>query len=122
MKFPGVARLTYSTCSIHVEENENVVQKVLEINPDFELVPALPEWHQRGLNLFPNSDFCIRCNPETDLMHGFFVALFQRKDIDTYVPKSVVSLPETIACTSSSSKSSPAKVRLNRRTKRIKLK
>lgn len=61
------------------EENEDVVQKVLASCPDFELVEALPSWSHRGLPLFPKATYCLRCSSETDMTHGFFVAVFQRK-------------------------------------------
>lgn len=51
LRFPGLQRLTYSTCSVHVRENEAVVAAVL---PDaeaagMELAAALPGWHRRGI-------------------------------------------------------------------------
>lgn len=35
LKFPKLQRLIYSTCSIHPQENEEVVSLCLEENPDF---------------------------------------------------------------------------------------
>lgn len=54
MKFPKAKRIVYSTCSVHEEENEQVVTKVLENNSDFELVDILPTWERRGLSSYPH--------------------------------------------------------------------
>lgn len=77
MTFPGVVRVSYSTCSIHKvrrpllfvqrghtyashhnplntfhdqEENEHVVRALLEANPDYRLVHAIPSFPGRGLS------------------------------------------------------------------------
>ena len=44
MTFPSAVRVSYSTCSVHDEENEDVVARILEAAPHFCLVPALPAW------------------------------------------------------------------------------
>ncbi|KAI8117554.1 Mitochondrial import inner membrane translocase subunit TIM44, partial [Lucilia cuprina] len=36
--FPDVKRIAYSTCSLYEEENEQVVQKCLQLNPNFKLL------------------------------------------------------------------------------------
>jgi putative methyltransferase len=80
MKFPKVQKIVYSTCSKHVQENEDVVNFVLENSKKFELEEkVLPSWERRGLDVFPQSDRVIRTLPEQDLTIGFFVALFKRK-------------------------------------------
>lgn len=102
MTFPGLARFTYSTCSIHEEENEAVVQQVLESDEAkagrWRLVPrdcVLPSWPERG-----RPDACggdeamaaamVRCTPgglidlpegtvHANATNGFFVCCFERE-------------------------------------------
>lgn len=79
LSFPSVKRVVYSTCSVHKEENECVVERVLkEAQDNFELVSVLPKWNRRGLPVFDEAPKCIRMEPE-DGTNGFFVAMFQRK-------------------------------------------
>ncbi|ETE73715.1 putative methyltransferase NSUN5, partial [Ophiophagus hannah] len=57
LQFPGLQRLVYSTCSVHKEENEDVVQDVLEQEGSaFRLVEVLPSWTPRGLPGFPEAN------------------------------------------------------------------
>ena len=57
LKFPGLRRLAYSTCSVSVEENEGVVEDVLrDVKTKFELVHAMPSWTRRGLH---GQDECL---------------------------------------------------------------
>jgi putative methyltransferase len=91
MSFPSARRITYSTCSIHDIENEDVVAKALQKYDNsvekpagvgkWELKVCLPTWSRRGK---PNgslsseqSEALIRCLPE-DGTNGFFVAYFER--------------------------------------------
>ena len=69
-------KVVYSTCSINIEENENVVKEVLEQLEDFKLVKAMEEWPRRGIDGFEE---CLRVDPDLDLCTGFFVAVFERK-------------------------------------------
>lgn len=89
MRFPNVKRISYSTCSIHVEENEGVVSRVLESQGEFGLAPAdqvVPTWNRRGLlpedtggRLTKEQAACVvRTLPE-DGINGFFVAGFVRQ-------------------------------------------
>ena len=83
-KFPEVQRISYSTCSVHIEENEQVVRDVLDSAKErgFRLTRALPKWHRRGyvIDGLPESDArcLIRADPVEDDMEGFFVAIFER--------------------------------------------
>ncbi|XP_068126200.1 28S rRNA (cytosine-C(5))-methyltransferase [Hyperolius riggenbachi] len=82
LSFPSVEYVVYSTCSVHQQENEDVVRKILEQHPDFRLVNALPSWPLRGMNAFPETNCCLRASLNETLTNGFFVALFQRKSKD----------------------------------------
>jgi putative methyltransferase len=56
---PKAKRIVYSTCSIHPDENEHVVKKILQNNPEFELATresVLPTWHRRGMPAEINGD------------------------------------------------------------------
>ncbi|XP_056130513.1 probable 28S rRNA (cytosine-C(5))-methyltransferase isoform X2 [Lampris incognitus] len=75
LKFPRLQRLVYSTCSIHTQENEEVVSACLQENPSFRLVHVMPQWPERGLQ--PLSQ-CLRASTTKTLTHGFFVALLER--------------------------------------------
>mmetsp|Transcript_26726 Transcript_26726/g.62457 ORF Transcript_26726/g.62457 Transcript_26726/m.62457 type:complete len:602 (+) Transcript_26726:151-1956(+) len=95
--FPDVDRVVYSTCSLYIQENEGVVQRLLESNSGWEVcAPAcLESWHRRGLSVKENSEdhgdrpilslpeeqakCLIRVNPDEDSTNGFFVACFRRK-------------------------------------------
>ena len=44
-RFRNVRRIVYSTCSVHVQENELVVRRILDaIAPAFRLETAIPDW------------------------------------------------------------------------------
>ncbi|XP_075627236.1 28S rRNA (cytosine-C(5))-methyltransferase isoform X1 [Balearica regulorum gibbericeps] len=79
LSFPALRRLVYSTCSLHREENEDVVHAVLqEQGSAFRLVNAFPSWPCRGLAAFPGAECCLRASPADTLTHGFFVAVLER--------------------------------------------
>ncbi|KAM6981923.1 28S rRNA (cytosine-C(5))-methyltransferase [Tautogolabrus adspersus] len=75
LKFPRLKRLVYSTCSIHSQENEEVITACLQQNPCFRLVPLLAQWPERGL---PPLNQCLRASTEKTRTHGFFVALLEK--------------------------------------------
>ena len=80
LSFPSVERVVYSTCSVHQQENEDVVQEVLRsFQGEFALEEVLPKWTYRGVTKdFSDGNKCIRLSPENGLTNGFFVACFQR--------------------------------------------
>eukprot|EP01138_Halocafeteria_seosinensis_P002740 gb/GECG01002801.1/.p1 GENE.gb/GECG01002801.1/~~gb/GECG01002801.1/.p1 ORF type:complete len:495 (+),score=57.87 gb/GECG01002801.1/:1-1485(+) len=83
MRFPSVQQVLYSTCSLHQEENEDVVASVLRSFPDWGISTVLPKWHRRGsrASALPEDDTTkmVRVDPYTDSASGFFLALLQRK-------------------------------------------
>jgi 16S rRNA (cytosine967-C5)-methyltransferase len=74
VKVGGV--LTYSTCSITVEENELVVEGFLEGHPDVSLVEITPKLGVPGLR---GLDRCQRLYPHIHGSNGFFIAKLLRK-------------------------------------------
>ncbi|KAF9158231.1 hypothetical protein DFQ26_007856 [Actinomortierella ambigua] len=100
MTFPNAQKISYSTCSIHAEENEHVVVTLLRKHwPEWKLVPraqVLPTWHRRGIpsdvedipglvstdeDRAKVADCLVRAIPggkDGDPMNGFFVACFER--------------------------------------------
>ncbi|KAF5892952.1 putative 28S rRNA (cytosine-C(5))-methyltransferase, partial [Clarias magur] len=86
LKFPNLQRLVYSTCSIHPQENEEVVSVCLEKNPDFRLIHLLPEWPERGHDPLTQ---CLRASTTKTFTHGFFVAMLERR-----APPDIGSLDE----------------------------
>ncbi|NWR92791.1 NSUN5 methyltransferase, partial [Furnarius figulus] len=90
LNFPALQRLVYSTCSVHQEENEDVVQAVLqEWGSTFRLVNALPSWPCRGLDAFPGAQSCLRASPAETFTHGFFVAVLERGGEGADAPSSL---------------------------------
>ncbi|KAI9681103.1 MAG: hypothetical protein M1817_002385 [Caeruleum heppii] len=101
-RFPSAHKITYSTCSIHEQENEQVVVKALQSSLAQQLgwrilhrggqVPGMRTWNTRGdvrccgrlmtgaEEAKKLAEACIRCNKDEDGMMGFFVAAFVRKD------------------------------------------
>lgn len=93
MSFPNARKLVYSTCSIHAEENEQVVKRLLQ-DPDVEARgwkltepgKVLPNWKGRGLveefagmeNPEALAASCVRAKPIEDGGIGFFAACFER--------------------------------------------
>lgn len=94
MSFPAATKITYSTCSIHVTENEDVVSKALQsqiakhrgwrVLPRSSHPQGLKQWKHRGIEGAHNldkeqMDACIRCYPYDEYgTMGFFVCGFVR--------------------------------------------
>jgi 16S rRNA (cytosine967-C5)-methyltransferase len=74
VKVGGV--LTYSTCSITVEENELVVERFLKKHPDFFLVEINPKLGSPGLRGLQE---CQRLYPHIHESNGFFIAKLLKK-------------------------------------------
>ena len=98
LRFPALEKLVYSTCSVNMEENEDVVAKVLSshrLGGQWKLAPAMAKWHRRGIASesgldAANAALCARTCPEQDNTMGFFVACFVR---DKNVPRTPVTTP-----------------------------
>lgn len=95
ISFPATQFVVYSTCSVHCEENELVISKLLSSpeGHEWELVtpPGFSSWTRRGV-LVDGIDSrqaakMIRCSHE-DGMNGFFVALLQKKN---YLPPAILT-------------------------------
>jgi len=113
MSFPSVDRIVYSTCSIHEEENEQVVAHVLHETPggrdQWQVVApkCLSDWKRRGLPILNTSTSvsedngdgnkiyltvkeasCLIRADRDDETNGFFVCCLQRKKLSTTKSKS----------------------------------
>ncbi|MFW9830342.1 MAG: 16S rRNA (cytosine(967)-C(5))-methyltransferase RsmB [Candidatus Thorarchaeota archaeon] len=71
---PG-GSIVYSTCSISLEENEQLIKKFLKANADFKLVPTEP-WI--GSEAFEGLSECQRLYPHRENTEGFFIAKMKR--------------------------------------------
>ena len=67
--------LTYSTCSITVEENELIIERFLKQHSEFALVGIRPEFGVPGLR---GLDKCRRLYPHIHKSNGFFIAKLLR--------------------------------------------
>jgi len=68
-------RILYCTCSIAVEENEQVVSTFLKSHPEFETRPILEEYGSPGLKGLTD---CRRLFPHRDFTAGYFISRMQR--------------------------------------------
>ncbi|MGD0028225.1 MAG: RsmB/NOP family class I SAM-dependent RNA methyltransferase [Candidatus Bathyarchaeia archaeon] len=67
--------LTYSTCSITVEENEMQIERFLKWNPEFSLIDVKPRIGLPGLRTLEE---CQRLYPHIHNCNGFFIAKLRR--------------------------------------------
>jgi len=63
--------LTYSTCSITVEENEMIIERFLKWHPEFSLAEINPKI---GLPCLRGLEKCQRLYPHVHQSNGFFIA------------------------------------------------
>ncbi|KAG5474418.1 hypothetical protein LSCM1_03200 [Leishmania martiniquensis] len=86
LSFDHCRTVVYSTCSVHEEENEEVVRQVLDDDRvkarGWQLSNIMPKtWKTRGIERKGDAHplrFTIRCDPVTDATNGFYVARFDR--------------------------------------------
>ncbi|XP_017041041.1 28S rRNA (cytosine-C(5))-methyltransferase [Drosophila ficusphila] len=82
--FPNVKRIAYCTCSLWREENEQVVQRCLQMNPSFKMLSCKKalrnKWQNVGDKDYPQiGKNCLYCRPDEDLTDGIFLALFEKR-------------------------------------------
>ncbi|TRO53350.1 NOL1/NOP2/sun family putative RNA methylase [Candidatus Bathyarchaeota archaeon] len=68
--------LTYSTCSITVEENEMIIERFLKQHPEFSLIDIKPNIGLPGLK---GLEKCRRFYPHIHESNGFFIAKLMKK-------------------------------------------
>ena len=68
--------LTYSTCSITVEENEMIIERFLKWHPEFTLAEITPKAGLPGLRGLTK---CQRLYPQLHQCNGFFIAKLQKQ-------------------------------------------
>ncbi len=67
--------ILYSTCSITLEENEQLIEKFLKVFPEFHLIPATPFIGTSGFLGFNETQ---RLWPHLHFSEGFFIAKLKR--------------------------------------------
>lgn len=82
--FPNVKRILYCTCSLWKEENEQVVQRCLQLNPSFKLLSCKKALRNKWQNVGDKEYVqigknCLYCLPDYDLTDGIFLAMFEKR-------------------------------------------
>jgi len=68
--------LTYSTCSVTVEENEMIIERFLKVHPEFTLTEIRPKIGLPGMRGLTK---CQRLYPHIHHCNGFFIAKLQKQ-------------------------------------------
>lgn len=90
-QFRNLKRFVYSTCSVHTEENEDVVEKVLETCKNFKLEAIGGFWNTRGDSRYSFYRSVIRTYPDSNLgTIGFFAALFVRRQQNIHLENKTI--------------------------------
>ncbi|KAH8307628.1 hypothetical protein KR044_005898 [Drosophila immigrans] len=85
--FPNVKRIVYCTCSLWPEENEQVVQRCLQLNPSFKQLNCKKALRNKWTNV-GDKDYakigkkCLYSIPDQDLTDGIFLAMFEKTSDD----------------------------------------
>lgn len=77
--------IVYCTCSVSVEENEEVVRMALKesgVSEKWAVVDAVPYWPNRGNSSYDFGNKCLRSDASC-LTNGFFIAKLQCNDTDS---------------------------------------
>jgi len=75
-KIAAGGALTYSTCSITVEENEMIIERFLKWHPEFTLTEITPKAGLPGLRGLTE---CQRLYPQLHQSNGFFIAKLRKE-------------------------------------------
>jgi 16S rRNA (cytosine967-C5)-methyltransferase len=73
--------LVYATCSVMPDENDDVVEKFLALNPDFEPEILMESFDKYNINIpfLKNNDWKLTLSPINYNGDGFFMARMKRK-------------------------------------------
>ena len=76
----GLDQVVYSTCSVYVMENENVIEKAMgKYWRSFKLEKALWKWNDRGIGRY--GKYMARSVPSDNNSQGFFVAKIVKRKL-----------------------------------------